>query len=612
MAGLILGVQILGGFPQIAFYSILAVLAFAGFHGIILLKKHQFSGAFKLGLGLVVIMGIGFALASIQVLPTMEFTQLSTRAGGISYSFATYDSLHPKELLSFLAPDIFGNVIDHTYWRKWEGSHFWETCGYVGIVPLFFIFVRSETRTIRDLRVFFILLMIFSLFLSLGKNNPFYPLIYQLPGFNSFRIPAQILFLYVFSVAVVSGMGLDRIIGWGGFALNKGYIFFVGAVGIIIIFLFLGLHFLPRHFLVSFMKYFSEGSVTPVNMIKLYERISFSIDNSVMFFSVSLLLIIIQKIRKMSAGVLYILVAAILIIDLYTFGGQFIHSYEFKTPKEKKNLIDQLSRNPIQGRVLELSRFFKPNDGLQYRYCSILGYDPMISRRYVYYEQSSQGYHHDDHVVRFTRIKSPKAKLFRLLNARQIILDDRIIDFEKMIPYAHIVNNVVIKPLDDVLSFMKSEDFEPAKMVVFEPKYETGLTYRGGANESITAAFTVLEYGNESIHIRTASDQAGYLVLAEIFYPGWRATVDGVRVSVLEGNYMFRVIPVESGKHDIHLQFVSWPFRIGFFISLFTLAGSFCFLFLDRKWRKIPKGPGSSKVYSSAPFKDLKTRQEIM
>ena len=96
IAGLILGVQILGGFPQIAFYTILGSLGFGLFHGIIFLKNHIYSDALKLGFGLIVLLCVGFALAAVQVLPTIEFSGLSTRGGGVSYAFATYESLHPK------------------------------------------------------------------------------------------------------------------------------------------------------------------------------------------------------------------------------------------------------------------------------------------------------------------------------------------------------------------------------------------------------------------------------------------------------------------------------------------------------------------------------------
>ena len=125
-AGIILGIQILGGFPQIAFYCILGILFLSLFYGIFEMVVSSRRAGIKIGSSLIIILCIGFAFAAIQILPTMEFLRLSTRAGGVDYSFATYESLHPKELLAFLLPNIFGNAIDQTYWRSQESWHFWE------------------------------------------------------------------------------------------------------------------------------------------------------------------------------------------------------------------------------------------------------------------------------------------------------------------------------------------------------------------------------------------------------------------------------------------------------------------------------------------------------
>ena len=100
----------------------------------------------------------------------------------------------------------------------------------------------------------------------------------------------------------------------------------------------------------------------------------------------------------------------------------------------------------------------------------------------------------------------------------------------------------------------------------------------------MNGSYTLLSYKNETIRIKTSSDRAGYLVLSEIFYPGWQATVDGKKAPVLCGNYIFRVIPLEQGEHDVSLKFVSWPFRIGAMISLLTLIGSLWFVLKKHKW----------------------------
>ena len=209
-AGLILGIQILGGFPQLAFYTIFAVILFCccscctriKIDGIHVFKMVVAAGMFVL---------IGFSIAAIQLLPTYEFTQLSTRAEGVAYQFATMDSLPPRNLLTFLFPLLFGSPADGTYWINDHTWEFWEYCGYAGIGALTITAITVRKLVSDRLCLFFVILIAAALFLALGKYNPVYPLIYHLPGFNNFRIPAQIIFLYVFSIAVLTGKGLDLI-----------------------------------------------------------------------------------------------------------------------------------------------------------------------------------------------------------------------------------------------------------------------------------------------------------------------------------------------------------------------------------------------------------------
>jgi len=581
IAGLVLGIQILGGFPQIAFYAILGTLVFVLFHGVILLRSRLYRDASRLALGLVVILCAGFALASIEILPTMEFTGLSTRAGGVSYDFATYDSLHPKELLSFLIPDIFGNVVDETYWRTSEGWHFWETCGYVGILPLFLIFTKTESRSIRRLRGFFMMLIVLSLLLAFGRHNPLYPIIYKLPGFNSFRIPAQIIFLYVFGFAVVSGMGMHRM-QEDEWQFNRGFVPFFALIGILLLFLLLSLSFFPYYFFFHLFRYFAEGPIKEATMAGLYERISISLDKGALLFLGASLLVVIRKSNRLSPRAFSILASAIVMLDLYLFGAQFIKPHEFVTPPTKQNIVAQLSRDSAQGRVVTMSEPFKANDGLQYRFPSILGYDPLILRRYLHYIQSSQNYPICDHVVSLAWINDPGAKLLKMLGVRQMVLDGQVTDLDNVVPYVHLVNDAVIMPSDKILPFMRSDEFDPQRMVVFEPEYRSNII-SGNESETFRGSCSIVEYGSENIRINTSSNQPGYLVLSEVFYPGWKATVDGKRVEVLCGNYLFRVISLDKGEHEVRLYFVSWPFRIGALVSLLTLAGSLWFILWRRR-----------------------------
>ena len=462
---------------------------------------------------------------------------------------ATYDSLHPKELLAFLIPDVFGNAVDRTYWRSAEIWHFWETCGYVGILPLLLLLVGGEDRQLLRLRIFFWLTAGLSLFLALGKFNPIYPLIYHLPGFNSFRIPAQILYLYVFSMAALAGIGMDRV-QQGAWRFSKGGISVLVIMGGILTLFAMGLRFFPFQFFFELFRNFGHGPVTHANLPNLYERIGLSVEKSLFLFLISFLLLILLKHRKIGWRVFGLLTSAILIFDLISFGRQFIQPYEFSSSKEREQLLAHMPENPAQGRVITGREVFSANDGLKEHFPSILGYDPLLLKRYVHFFQASQGYPPDDHVVNLESVRDPEAKLLKLLHVQKAFLNEGIREMNNAIPYAQVVATSTIKPVEEILPFMKGVEFDPKETVILEPSAMREVK-PGKGFKALVSSCSVTDYQSENIRLKVSTNQPGYLVLSEIFYPGWQAAVDGKKVGILCGNYLFRVIPLEEGDHDV-------------------------------------------------------------
>jgi uncharacterized membrane protein YfhO len=66
--------------------------------------------------------------------------------------------------------------------------------------------------------------------------------------------------------------------------------------------------------------------------------------------------------------------------------------------------------------------------------------------------------------------------------------------------------------------------------------------------------------------------------VSEIFYPGWKALVDGHPQRILRGNYLFRVIELPAGKHRVEMSFDSFPIRLGMAVSSFVVVLFLLFL----------------------------------
>jgi hypothetical protein len=334
-----------------------------------------------------------------------------------------------------------------------------------------------------------------------------------------------------------------------------------------------GFRFFPFQFFFELFVNFGHGPVKHANLPNLCARIGLSVEKSLFLFLISSVLLILLKNRKIGWRIFGLLASAILIFDLFSFGRQFVQPYEFSSSKKKEQLLAYMPDNPAQGRVITGREVFSANDGLKEHFPSILGYDPLLLRRYVHFFQASQGYPFDDHVVNLENVRDPQAKLLKLLHVQKAFLNEGIREMNNAVPYAQVVTASTIKPLEEILPFMKGGEFDPMETVIFDPSAMREVK-PGDGLKPLVSSCSVTDYQGENIKLKVSTNQPGYLVLSEIFYPGWQAAVDGKKVSILRGNYLFRVIPLEEGDHDVCLKFISWPFRVGAIISLLSLA--FC------------------------------------
>ena len=65
----------------------------------------------------------------------------------------------------------------------------------------------------------------------------------------------------------------------------------------------------------------------------------------------------------------------------------------------------------------------------------------------------------------------------------------------------------------------------------------------------------LLSYENTLVRAEADAPDGGWLVLADVWYPWWRATVDGAPVEILRANGMFRAVFVPPGRHRVDFSF---------------------------------------------------------
>ncbi|WP_420642785.1 YfhO family protein [Candidatus Leptofilum sp.] len=152
-------------------------------------------------LPLVLLMGGGVAvlLTAVQLLPTFELIQQSSRQGGLT----------PNEVLSFsLHPLLLNRALLPAYGQ----SLFSEYVAILPLTALLLAFLAAwQWRQWRGV-VPAIALVLLGLLLALGIFNPLNWLLARLPGFNLFRVPARWLAVYGLGVAMLAGLGWQMVL----------------------------------------------------------------------------------------------------------------------------------------------------------------------------------------------------------------------------------------------------------------------------------------------------------------------------------------------------------------------------------------------------------------
>jgi len=85
------------------------------------------------------------------------------------------------------------------------------------------------------------------------------------------------------------------------------------------------------------------------------------------------------------------------------------------------------------------------------------------------------------------------------------------------------------------------------------------------------------------------SPQGGRFVLAEQFFPGWQATVDGLAVKIERAGGAFQSVELGPGRHHLVFEFGSRGFRLGLGISFAALLACVAVAMKARR-RKKPRG----------------------
>jgi len=151
-------------------------------------------------------------------------------------------------------------------------------------------------------------------------------------------------------------------------------------------------------------------------------------------------------------------------------------------------------------------------------------------------------------------------------------------------PRAWLASEVVVEPdAERLWQRLADESFDLSQQVLLPaapPEMDDPVDQTGSGN-----SISWRTRDPEHLALDVTSQTPAVLVLSELSYPGWRATVDGRAAPLLNADGMLRAVALEAGSHQVEMRFRPASVSIGLAISAITLLLVLVGLILTRRHR---------------------------
>lgn len=613
--GFALGLGLLAGHAQTAFYGGVLLAAYLLLRAIQEARgaeewrsrgtrstRYAIRTVLLIGLALV----LGLSLAAVQLFPTAELMLSSQRSSGVNYDLAMTYSLWPWRLITFAAPDFFGNPGQSNY-RGYAA--YWEDAGYVGLLPLLLAVEAILNRKRRSREAegqesrgaegqrggwgdqvgFWVVVAIIALALALGKNTPVFPFLFRhIPTFEMFQSPARWLAVTTVALAALAALGAQR---WPRGHRGRRR----GALGIVV----------GTAMLIG-------GLAAPRLAVRVPSTFGLATARlgGTLAVAGALALLRHDTIGWQAA------VTGFVMLDLLLFGWPLLPTVDRSLYQDATSAAIHLEYEPgpaartycpvdpiepnsdygVEYRIkfsylkfddfgprkvdhwLEMRETLLPNVGMLDCAPSANNFDPLLIGRYANLLEAA--------------VESPA--LLRVMGVTHVVSDRPWSEGKAIytsgpatlyrlpdgLGRAWIVPAARYVPPGEMLIALTDPAFDPTAEVLLEnpPRHSSF------AHSPIRHSLTLQDTPNR-VTIRAALDAPGYLVLADTWYPGWRATVDGRPANLLRANYAFRAIWLEAGEHVVEMTYRPASALVGGTVSLMALVLLVAGLLLTRRIR---------------------------
>jgi len=545
------------------------------------------------------------ALAMPQLLGTIELMGFSDRAGEIDPGLAMA-SAHPRQWLALLLPFLYGRPgYPNAYWAPTIYEFAIGHC-YVGILPLIaslFCWLRRKgdsldwkARERRFLVWFFTAVLAVGLIMSAGKYTPAYGFLHHwLPGLGHFRFPVKFYFFVAFALSMLGALGFQSLLDsrekdgqraqirlwwvaascFGLFLL--GYLICLFDSGVLI-WLMANPNTPSVEQVNSARTDYTWAAVFTLLGLGLFGMLAFRrgsvrwVQGGIVAVAFINLCVISRQVQPTGPAGIYsrrpLALAKRLGTDpMYRYFSTYYGAQQYVYGDTRTDIwewaVDSGATSHLQ---LEGLSSLTPGGLPLTRYTRFFG--AMMSVPPPLQEKLA-----DMLSLRYVIGGAPFEQILWGNASREVRIGER----PHPLPRAFVVSRWrSVAGAEPVLQAIASESFDPHTEAIVESLSGETPPPGGSASSSRESAGEVRSFvdrGN-SVTMEVVAKNRVLLILGDTWYPGWTATVDGVKSPIFQANYLFRGVFVEAGTHRIEFSF--WPTHLTVGLWCFALGAAAC------------------------------------
>lgn len=608
LCGLSLSFLSLAGHPQMILYTHYMLGAYLLYHLYEIRKKIPLPRKWIIAISLFclsIFSGIG--ISAVQLLPVRELSQESVRPK-MTFEEASEGSFRPYRFITMIVPNYFGipnrqnSQATALYWGMTHddfdpGRHYyWETSMYVGIVTIMLSIIALIAFRSPPM-IFFFITSLLTLIIAMGQSGGLYFILYQImPGFKMFRSPARIALIFSLSSALCAAFGFDGLLQSlkGKETLNKKNLFiFLGTFStLIVIGAFIFTSGALKNSITDFIatQGFFGGDTAQISQAvdqSIYSFTTLQVWIAAIFTlltAATLFAVLKGYIRPVTASAFLLI---IICADMLTYGyGYCADNTDPNQLFKPNNLVNAIheeykkelfrfnSRSSAPGRndISGGEMIFKRNEGSIHELYLMEGYNPLRLKR---------------------QLLERKDRTLDILNVKYKINVDRATGQIGILPHTTAFSRAwfahayqVQTDEQKILQDLDSPSFNHKTSIILE---ENPGFPSGNQNDTCNSSVKISSWGMNKITTQLITDKPGFLVLSEIFYPAWKANVDGKPTKIFRADYALRAIPVSAGSHTVICEYDDDSFRIGLIISLLSVAAVTGMIIIGIKQKRKPE-----------------------